>query len=89
VVVDAAVASSAGIGMRSGPCARSDRIRMFLSCSTASASGSPAHFLDRHFQAIGAFGGIPGDVDRFGAERAVERGSIERILADPSLVRIG
>jgi hypothetical protein len=34
----------------------------------------PAHFLDRHFKAAAPLRGIPGDVDRFGAERAVERG---------------
>jgi hypothetical protein len=34
----AAIASAAGIGMRSGPTARSDRIRMLLSASTASVA---------------------------------------------------
>ncbi len=44
---------------------------MFLSCSTAFGRG-PAHFLDRLLEALGAARGVPGDVDRGGAERAVE-----------------
>ena len=34
----------------------------------------PAHFLERHGEALGAGRGIPGDVDRGGAEGAVQRG---------------
>ena len=33
----------------------------------------PAHFADRHFKTIGPTGGIPGDVDRGGAEGAIKR----------------
>ncbi len=46
----------------------------------------PAHFLDRHFEPLGPAGGIPGHVDRFGAEGAVER-ALDR--ADLLHVRVG
>jgi hypothetical protein len=42
----------------------------------------PAHFLDRQFQPLRAGSGVPGGVDRGGAERAVERGLDRADLGD-------
>ena len=68
----AAVASSAGIGTRSGEVARSDRMRMLLSASTASVALWQMRST-RIGKALGAFAGRPGAVDGGGAEGAVHQ----------------
>ena len=68
----AAVASSAGIGMRSADTARSDRIRMLCPASTR-VGRLGADAVERRLEACRALGRGPGDVDRVGAERAVDQ----------------